>query len=145
VARIVSQPPGAFEYPQALRDRFANAFAAHRGALSAELIVRRLAILAASAGAKPWEPAAGFQRWMWLKHHKDALMPRIAPEQVLEKLQRLQTQLHREQNFAITQMGDRLFHIAAAVGENSIDDRSGAPPLWLRAHPRYTEAARAAH
>jgi surface carbohydrate biosynthesis protein len=145
VARIVSQPPGAFEYPQVLRDRFDHAFAAHHGALSAELIVRRLAILAASAGAKPWEPAAGFQRWMWLKHHKDALMPRVAPEQLLEKLQRLQTQLHREQNFAITQMGDRLFHIAAAAGASRIDDRSGTPPLWLRAHPRYTEAARAAH
>jgi hypothetical protein len=109
------------------------------------LIVRRLAILAASAGTKPWEPAAGFQRWMWLKHHKDALMPRVAPEQLLQKLQRLQTQLHREQSFAITQMGDRLFHITAAAGENHLDDRSGAPPLWLRAHPRYTEAARAAH
>ena len=89
VARIVSQPPSAFEYPLAFRERFDHAFAGHHGALSAELMVRRLAALAAGIGTSAWQPSSGFHRWMWLKQHKDALMPRVSAEQLLATLQRL--------------------------------------------------------
>lgn len=145
VARIVSQPPSSFEYPVEFRQRFDHAFAAHRGPLSAQLMARRMASLAGELGVKTWQPAPGFHRWMWLKHHKDALMPRVGADQLLERLQRLQAQLQMRQNFSITQMGDRLFHVAATASASHVDDQSGVPPFWLRAHPRYTESARAAH
>jgi surface carbohydrate biosynthesis protein len=143
VARIVSRPPLEFAYPPEYRERFDHAFAGHHGPMSAELMVRRLASLAGEIGTKTWQPSSGFHRWMWLKPHKDALMPRVGADQLLERLQRLQAQLHLQQNFAITQVGDRLFHLVATAGASQVDDRSGAPPFWLRALPRYGEAARA--
>jgi surface carbohydrate biosynthesis protein len=135
-----------FRYPQAMHDIYDHAFAAQEGSLSADRIAARVAALAASQGngaAAGWRPAARFSRWMWLRHHKDSLVPRLGPRQVLDRLLNFGARLGDSGRFAVSQVGDRLFHIAAAA-ENSAVDRCGPPPLWLRTFPRYAAAARPA-